>query len=64
MKKKKETDFRVKSFKDGSDNWWVQYIHYSIIQGKLTVCAGGIETETHRDKITTYLKRKNIKFDI
>lgn len=41
----------------------VQFIHYSIIDGKLKVCAGGQETEEHRKKITAYLKRNKIDYE-
>lgn len=62
-KKKKDNTIKVKKFKQLDNDWWVQFLHYSIIRGKLTVCAGGKETEEHKSKIAAYLKRNKIKYE-
>gem|GEM_PF-4561938 len=60
---KKETAeevVRILQFKDGSKNWWLGYLHYTILDGKLFFAAGGIDTEESREKMTKYLKTKKL----
>lgn len=56
----KKDEYRIKQFKDGSNNWWVGWLHYTVLNGEVKLCAGGKETEESLDKITKYLKRKKM----
>jgi hypothetical protein len=60
--KKSEEQYRVRQFKDMSLNFWVNYLHYTILDGKLFLAAGGIETPESREAIEKYLKRRKIEF--
>lgn len=60
-KKDKEKKLQVKAFKDGSNSWWYNFKHYTIIDGQIRCVAGGIEEEEGIEKVTAYCKRKKIK---
>ena len=55
-----EKEYRIKQFKDKDLSWWVGYLHYSLIDGKPTLVAGGIETAESLAAITKYLKTKKL----
>lgn len=56
----KEDKIIVKQFSDKSQNWWVGYKHYKLINGIPTLCAGGIEDERELEHFKKYLKRKKL----
>ena len=55
-----EETYRIKQFKDGSNNFWCGNYHFTILNGELIMAAGGIETEEARNKMITYLKKKKL----
>jgi len=55
-----EKEYRVKKFKNSDKDFWVSYLHYSLIDGKPTLVAGGIETVESLAAITKYLKTKKL----
>jgi len=62
--KKTETEFKIKRFKDGSNNWWINTKHFTILYGKLFFAAGGEPTEEEIEKATAYLKRNKVEFEL
>jgi hypothetical protein len=59
-KKQTEQDkLLVRTFKDGSQNWWLNLKHFTIIDSKLICAAGGVPTEEERVHMEKYLKTKN-----
>lgn len=56
------TELSVRKFKESNNDWWVGYIHFSLVNSVITFCAGGIPTEEHFDKLKQYLKRNKIIF--
>lgn len=58
---KEEEKITIRRFKDGSMNFWAQYRHYYLTEDKqLILCAGGDESEEHRQKLIQYLKRNKL----
>lgn len=55
-----EDKIQIKRFKDGSNNFWVGFQHWTILKNELVFCAGGIPTEEHRAKLLTYCKRNKL----
>jgi hypothetical protein len=51
---------KVKRFKLSDTDFWVGNLHYTLHEGEVILCAGGIETEDSRAKIMKYLKSKKL----
>lgn len=60
MATKKENKITVKQFRDGSQNWFVNFKHYKLIEGVPTLCAGGLEDKEETEHFIKYLKRKKL----
>lgn len=60
MAVKKEDKVTVKQFRNGSQNWWVGYKHYRLIEGVPTLCGGGVENKEETEHFSKYLKRKKL----
>lgn len=63
--KKKETSekLQVKSFKDGSSNFWYDNVHYHLNQNnKIIWCAGGIDTQERKEAVEAFIRRNKKQF--
>jgi len=56
----KEEKLLVKSFKDGSLNWWCSLKHFTILNGELICAAGGEPTDEEINHMKKYLKTKKL----
>jgi len=50
----------VKQFKDGTQNYWLNMKHYALINGEITLCAGGMLVEEEVEHLRKYLKTKKL----
>jgi hypothetical protein len=63
MKTDKNDKIVIKQFRDGSSNFWVDTVHYSLTQeGTIIFCAGGLDKEELRDVLNAYIKRNKKVF--
>lgn len=51
---------KVKQFKDGRMDWWVNLKHYSIKDNAPLLVAGGVEVTEETEHFRKYLKRKKL----
>lgn len=59
----KDSDLKIKRFKDGSSSWWVGNLHYNLNElNEICFIAGGIDTKNHRDVLEKYIKRTKSVF--
>lgn len=58
--KDSEDKIQIKRFKDNSLNFWAAFQHWTILDGELVFCAGGIPTEEHKLKLLAYCKRNKL----
>ena len=56
--KPKEDKVQIKSFKDGSSNWFCNYAHYHLNEvGELIWCSGEVDKEELRTSLLAFLRR-------
>ena len=56
--KPKEDKVQIKSFKDGSSNWFCNYAHYHLNEaGELIWCSGEVDKEELRTSLLSFLRR-------
>ncbi len=60
----KETEIAIRKFKNSNNDWWVGYLHFTLLNQNITFVAGGIPTEEHFTKLKQYLKRNKITFNV
>ena len=59
----KDSDLKIKRFKDGSSSWWVGNLHYTLNElNEICFVAGGIDTENHREILRKYINRTKSTF--
>lgn len=58
--KPKEDKVQIRSFKDGSSNWWVNDAHYSLNEvGEIIWCAGEVDKEELRASLLSFISRNH-----
>ena len=56
--KPKEDKVQIKSFKDGSSNWFCNYAHYHLNEvGELIWCSGEVDKEELRTSLLSFISR-------
>lgn len=63
MAKKTEEKITVRRFKDGRDSWWVAGKHWTILEGRPYLAAGGMFVQEEYDHFIAYLKRNKIPYN-
>ena len=59
----KDSDLKIKRFKDGSSSWWVGNLHYTLNElNEICFVAGGVDTENHREILRKYINRTKSTF--
>jgi len=57
---KKEDKLIIKQFKNSKNDWWLAMKHWTIIEGKPFLAAGGMFVQEEYDHIYKYLKGKKL----
>jgi uncharacterized protein (DUF3820 family) len=59
----KKQEIVIKRFKDKSSNFWVDGLHYALLEsGEIMFCAGGIDNEERRQLLKDFIKRNKVVF--